>query len=218
MEKFVNWLKSVLGLNKPSPSNTFSKPAKTKPNPVKKPAVAKAKPAKPATPAKPSAGNKSTALPNMVNYIEKNAERFEMDQPALIAKWSKNKPLFEQAASQVDWVKVVSSYKTSVVQIVKGTGTNFNFENTPDLHHKVVKAAKKVSAARLAKAPTNHGMNAATGKQATRAGKQPRGYVRKVGAGSGMDSWVWHRKDRKPTAAEKKALKEFQAQLDKGKK
>ena len=143
-------------------------------------------------------------LQAMIARITANAERYETDQPALMLEWASDRDLFVQAAYQVDWPAVLETYAPSTISRIMDTGTNFNFKGHTDLKGQIYKALNAESAARTAPAPKDHGMGVETPSQ-------PSGYVRKAGAGGGLHSWVWVRKDR---AAEEQAIREFQAKLD----
>ena len=146
-------------------------------------------------------------LQSMISLITANAEIYEMDQRELMEAWNINNALFVEAAYLVDWAAVVRKYSGETIDRVLSSGTNFNFKRHPDLQQYVSQAIAAESAARTPPAPKNHGMGGETPSQ-------PKGYVRKAGAGGGLDSWVWVRKDRGPTAAEEQAIREFQAKLD----
>jgi len=143
----------------------------------------------------------------MISLITANAETYEMDRRELMEAWNINNALFVEAAYLVDWAAVVRKYSGETIDRVLSSGTKFNFKRHPDLQQYVSQAIAAESAARTPPAPKNHGMGGETPSQ-------PSGYVRKAGAGGGLDSWVWVRKDRGPTAAEEQAIREFQAKLD----
>ena len=144
------------------------------------------------------------SLQLMISLITANAETYEMDQRELMEAWNINNALFVEAAYLVDWAAVARKYSRKTIDRVLSSGTNFNFKRHPDLQQYVSQAIAAESEARTPPAPKNHGMGGETPSQ-------PSGYVRKTGAGGGLHSWVWVRKDR---AAEEQAIREFQAKLD----
>ena len=170
-----------------------------KPAPAAKPA-----PAVESAPAVKSVDPQDPRLQAMIARITANAERYETDQRAMMVAFDGDRELFVQAAYQVDWPAVLETYAPSTISRIMGTGTNFNFKGHTDLKGQIYKALNAESARRSPPPPKNHGMGGETPSQ-------PSGYVRKAGAGGGLHSWVWVRKDR---AAEEQAIREFQAKLD----
>jgi len=106
-----------------------------------------------------------------------------------------------------DYAEMARHYSDAALDDVREYGTEFAY--TPEIAKAIKDAVQTEWGIRRdpSRAPKGHGMGGETPSQ-------PSGYVRKTGAGGGLDSWAWVRKDRGPTAAEEQAIREFQAKLD----
>lgn len=97
-------------------------------------------------------------LQDKVKTITVNAERYEMNQEAMMAEYGKDKRLFIEAAYFVNWPDVVYKYSSETMHRILGSGTNFNFKNRDDLKVSITAAVRAESARRSPDAPARNGM------------------------------------------------------------
>ena len=150
MCKGVEW--AIRGLKKRRPGNVKPKPEADNPA---APDVAAA------TDAEREKDLKYTA-----RAIAKHAEEYETRQGSLLEDWERNPELFEAAAQRVKWRKVISQYEDKTLLRIQGSGTNFNFQNTPELADTIHDIVDEVRTERGGRStPDRNGMDPETGGQ-----------------------------------------------------